>query len=339
MFHSPVSIDAERSEADLSAESGGAGNFDVGNERLRQAHLHNGQVTARALFAPYFAITAVAAALVTGWAMFGSVNLELVVGWVATLAFANWVSCRRAMEAAARGTSRTARPRAGWFAVVEAVGLAALWSALPTYAFATQPPHVQVVIGGAMAAMITSAIALAAIPAAAVAWIATLTAAFCLAYYFGSATLDPKLALTFMLLAGAGAFSVAAAHPLDFRPLKGLARTRAEAESIRQLLNEYEHRGVGWLWQVDSREQGGLHLLADDRFARPLDQPAGRPFAARGSGRNQRARPHPPLAPALRQSGNGAARLAAAPAGSASRAIRSSTWPASSRVSAASART
>ena len=44
-----------------------------------------------------------------------------------------------------------------------------------------------------MAAMIATAIALAAIPAAAVAWIATLTGAFCLAYYFGGATLDPKV--------------------------------------------------------------------------------------------------------------------------------------------------
>ena len=203
-FIRPFPIDAERQDGDQAAKAEEQSSFDVGNERLREAHLHNGQVKARALFAPYFAITAVAASLITGWAMLGSVNQELVVGWAALVAFVNWVSCRRAMDAAAQGTSRTARPRARWFAVAEAIGLAGLWSALPTYAFATQPAHVQVVIGGAMAAMITTAIALAAIPAAAVAWIATLTAAFCLAYYFGSGSLDPKVALTFMLLAGAG---------------------------------------------------------------------------------------------------------------------------------------
>ena len=54
------------------------------------------------------------------------------------------------------------------------------------------------------------------------------------------------------------------------------------------------------------REPGRLHLLADDRPARPLDQPAGRPFAAGGAGRDQRARPDPPVAPALRQSRDGA---------------------------------
>ena len=74
-----------------------------------------------------------------------------------------------------------------------------------------------------MAAMIGAAIALAAIPAAAIAWIATLTGAFCLAYYLGSATLDPKLALTFILVAGVGAFGVARLTRWIFGQLKVLA--------------------------------------------------------------------------------------------------------------------
>src|SRR3954468_4922176 len=255
MYHAPVPIDSEAPESVLARETVEAAALDLGNERLRDAHLHNGQVEARALFAPFFAVTAVAASLVTAWAMYGSVQLQLVVCWTALVAFANWVSCRRALEAASWGSSRTAKPRTRWFAIAEAVGLAALWSALPTYAFATQPSHVQVVIGGAMAAMITAALALASIPAAALAWIATLTAAFCLAYYFGSWTLDPKMALTFLLVAGSGAFGVARLTRWIYGQLQGLALTRAQAESVRLLLNEYEHRGVGWLWQVDAENR------------------------------------------------------------------------------------
>ncbi|HVQ06966.1 MAG TPA: EAL domain-containing protein [Allosphingosinicella sp.] len=254
MFHSPVPID-DRPDTERAAAATEPMDFDAGNERLRAAHLHNGQVEARALFAPFFAITAVVAALIAGWSMYGSVETKLVVAWISLVAFCNWVSCRRAMVAAARAGSRTARPLSRWSAVAETVGLAGLWSALPTWAFATQPPHVQVVLGGAMAAMISTAIALAAIPSAAVAWIATLTGSFCLAYYYGGSALDPKLALTFLLLAGIGAFSVARLTRWIFGQLKGLAKTRAEAESIRQLLNEYEHRGVGWLWQVDSENR------------------------------------------------------------------------------------
>ena len=157
--------------------------------------------------------------------MYGSVKLDMVVGWVALVAFANWVSCRRAMDAAAWGSSRTARPRGRWFAVAEAVVSPRFGAALPTYAFATQPPHVQVVIGGAMVAMITTAIALAAIPAAAVAWIATFTGAFCLAYlYRRRARSIRRSALTFVLVAAAGAFSVARLTRWIFGQLKGLAR-------------------------------------------------------------------------------------------------------------------
>ena len=254
MFHAPVPMEASEQD-DLPEEVTEPIGFDTGTERLREAHLHNGQIEARALFAPFFAITAVAAALITAWAMSGSIPMQILVAWVALVAFANWVSCRRAIATAAWGSSRTARPKAQWFAIAEAVGLAALWSALPTWAFATQSPEVQVVIGGAMVAMITTAIALAAIPAAAIAWIATLTAAFCLAYYFGSGSLDLKLALTFVLVAGAGAFSVARLTRWTFALLKVLARTRTQAESVRLLLKEYEHRGIGWLWQVDAENR------------------------------------------------------------------------------------
>jgi diguanylate cyclase (GGDEF)-like protein len=256
MYHAPVPHDADHESFEPAVEeSGDALGFDNAGERLREAHLHNGQVEARALFAPFFAITSIAGALLVAWAMFGSVRLGLIVGWVSVVAFVNWASCRRALEAASWGVSRTAKLSSKWLAVGEAVGLALTWSALPVYAFATQPPLVQVVIGGALAAMITVAIALAAVPAAATAWIATLTAAFCVAYYLGSGTLDPRIGLTFVLIASAGAFGVARLTRWTFGQLSLIAGARTQAESIRLLLKEYEHRGVGWLWQVDAENR------------------------------------------------------------------------------------
>jgi hypothetical protein len=56
--------------------------IDTGSEKLRDAHLHNGQVEARALFAPYFAVSAVATAALSAWALFGAVGVEiLMAGW------------------------------------------------------------------------------------------------------------------------------------------------------------------------------------------------------------------------------------------------------------------
>src|SRR5690349_11496998 len=156
MFHAPLPVDPDNQDDALPDEAVESITLDLGNDRLRDAHLYNGQVQARALFAPFFAITAVAAALIIGWAMYGSIDLKLTVGWTAAVAFANWVSCRRALETAAWGSRRTAGPRRPWLAIGEAIGLATIWASLPTYAFATQPPHVQVVIGGAMVAMISA---------------------------------------------------------------------------------------------------------------------------------------------------------------------------------------
>ena len=255
MHHAPVSHDADSMREDPADGGIDTLALDPSSERLREAHLHNRQVEARALFAPFFSVTAVLAALITAWAMIGSVRLELVIVWVALVTFANWASCRRAMDVAASAGSRTARAGSTVVAVAEAVVLALLWAVLPTYAFATEPPLVQVVIGGAMAAMITAAIALAAIPAAAIAWIAALTASLCVAYYLGAGSLDLKVGFTFLLVAGAGAFSVSTLTRWTFGQLKAIARTTTYAESIHQLLKEYEHRGVGWLWQVDSENR------------------------------------------------------------------------------------
>jgi len=255
MYHAPVPMDLDQQEvepAELADDGVGA---DAGSHRLREAHLHNGQAQARALFAPFFAITAVGAALLVGWALHGTIRLELVGAWLAAVGYANWTYFRHAADAGDAAGSRSARGRAPLRSIVEAIGLAAIWASLPTYAFATQPNQVQVVIGGAMAAMIIAAIALASAPAAAFAWIATMTAALCCAYYFGGLQLAPTLGLTIIGVSGVAIFGVARLTRWTFEQLQIIASVRTQAESVRLLLKEYEHRGVGWLWQVDAENR------------------------------------------------------------------------------------
>ncbi|MDT9599253.1 putative bifunctional diguanylate cyclase/phosphodiesterase [Sphingosinicella rhizophila] len=238
--------------AELGEDSSGP---DVGSDRLRQAHLHNGQAQTRALFAPYLAITVVGATLLVAWGLLASTNVKLLVGWVGLVAFANWVICRRAIEKGSLADSRSAKVRSLLPAIAEAIGLAILWVSLPSYAFATQAPAVQVVIGGAFGAMIMAAIALVAVPAAAIAWIATMTAGLGFAYYMGSAALDPRIGLAIIGLATVAVFGVARLTRWTYEQLQTIAKVRAQSESVRLLLKEYEHRGVGWLWQVDAENR------------------------------------------------------------------------------------
>ena len=51
MYHAPVPIDADPDAAD-PAEAIEPTLIETGSEKLRDAHLHNGQIEARALFAP-----------------------------------------------------------------------------------------------------------------------------------------------------------------------------------------------------------------------------------------------------------------------------------------------
>jgi diguanylate cyclase (GGDEF)-like protein/PAS domain S-box-containing protein len=247
MFHTPVQSD------EVQQDNGhGEAGADGANRRLRHAHLYNSQARTRALFAPFFAATGVGSALLVGWAMFGHVGVELIAPWLAGVGFANWAVLRRVLSAAASNA-----PRLGckWLPSIEAIGLAALWSSLPTYAFATQAPEVQVVIGGAMGAMIFTAVALAAFPAAAMAWVATLTVAFCVAFFLGSQSLHLTLGFTFIAVAAVAVYSVARITRWTYGQLDRTAKVSADAESVRLMLREYEQHGVGWLWQVDAENR------------------------------------------------------------------------------------
>ena len=254
MYHSPVQTEADQHDGDAADLAEGIG-ADAGSQRLREAHLHNGQARTRGLFAPFFSISGVGAALLSAWAMLGSVRPELIAFWVVAVGGANYFYYRQAMRDGTAAGSRSAEGRAPIRGIIEAVAIAAIWVALPAYAFATQTHEAQVVIGGSIGLMILAAIALASEPAAAFAWIVTMTAALCISYYLASPTLDPKMGATIIGVAASAIFGVARLTRWTFQELQSIARIRAEWESAHLLLKEYEHRGVGWLWQVDAENR------------------------------------------------------------------------------------
>jgi diguanylate cyclase (GGDEF)-like protein/PAS domain S-box-containing protein len=106
-----------------------------------------------------------------------------------------------------------------------------------------------------MGALIVASVALLATPRAALAWIATVTLSLCVAYFFGSPSMDYKVAAGIVGLASATIFGLGRLTRWTYSQLQDTAKVRAQAESVRLLLREYEHRGVGWLWQVDSENR------------------------------------------------------------------------------------
>jgi diguanylate cyclase (GGDEF)-like protein/PAS domain S-box-containing protein len=255
MYHAPVNLDLEEQDAEPAEIVEHGVGSDASSQRLREAHLHNGQAQTRALFAPFFAATAAGGALLVAWAMFGGVHIAMIGGWLAVVAVAFFNYWRGAVREGEAANSRSALGRSVVRSIGEAVGLAAIWSALPVYAFATLSHEAQVVIGGAMAAMIIAAVGLASAPTAAFAWIAAITVALCCAYYLGSDQLAPTVGAAIVGVATVGIAGVARLTRWSFEQLQTIARVRTQAESVRLLLREYEHRGVGWLWQVDAENR------------------------------------------------------------------------------------
>ncbi len=255
MYHAPVSLESDAQD-DEPVEFVEAGvDADVGSRQLREAHLQNEQTEARSLFAPFFAITSIGSALLVAWSLLHHQSPLLIAGWLAAVISANWINYRTIVDLGSAAGGRSARRRTVVRPVAETLGLAAIWTSLPTWSFAHQPHETQIVIVAAMAAMIIAAIALAAIPAAAYAWIAAITAALCAAYYLGAGIIEPIMALTIAGVAAVSIFGMARLTRWTYAQLGTIASAKAQAESVRLLLKEYEHRGVGWLWQVDAENR------------------------------------------------------------------------------------
>ncbi|MDB5697623.1 MAG: hypothetical protein JWN69_427 [Alphaproteobacteria bacterium] len=253
MYHAPVSANSAPEGVPVEIREDETGH-EVGNQELRDEHLRNAQAEARALFAPYLAIASVATTVLVAWSLFGRINLALLGGWLLVVGGANWLGWRRAINAAFQA-HRTPVPFSRLRSIAEAILLAGAWASVPTYAFATQANDVQIVIGGAMAAMIIAGIALAAVPAAAIAWIVTITGALCAGYMAGMSALEPKLGFTIIAVASVAIAGVNGVSRWIYAQLRSMSSVRSHAESVRLLLKEYEHRGVGWLRQVDAENR------------------------------------------------------------------------------------
>ena len=255
MYHVPLSPNgsepAEMPEEMLVEDA----SYENDCRHPREAHLRAGQAETRGIFAPFFALAGSACALLTAWALYGHAPIMMVGGWVAATVLGHGLLYRLALSAHAGAGSRGAVPVAKWRPIAEAFALAALWVSLPATAFPALPAAAQIVVGGAIGAMMLAGIALAASPVAAIAWVATMAAGLFAGYLRAAPELDIHIVATILVAAAVAIAGVGRLARWMLGQIDAIASIRARAESIRLLLREYEHRGVGWLWQVDAENR------------------------------------------------------------------------------------
>ena len=106
-----------------------------------------------------------------------------------------------------------------------------------------------------MAGLGIGALGLVVVPPCATAWMIAFTAGVGGALLLGRHTVPFQHMLSIVFTLGVSIFGVLTVARWAFHQLKTNADVGSQSESASLLLQEYEQRGVGWLWQVDGENR------------------------------------------------------------------------------------
>ncbi|MFP5329055.1 MAG: putative bifunctional diguanylate cyclase/phosphodiesterase [Alphaproteobacteria bacterium] len=227
-----------------------AGQPDSENSPLRDA-----QLIARAHLAPFFAAANVVAAAMVAACLWTQVSILWLGGWAAAVAVANFAAMQAARTQSVTHVGRSGRRLPDWMMVGDIVGRAGLWLSLPLYLFPSLSPASQVMIASITSGLGIAALGLVVVLPCVIAWMALFTAGLSAALLIARSSVPVEHMLSIMFTLGVAIFGVLAVARWAFAQLKTNADVGSQSESASLLLQEYEQRGVGWLWQVDSENR------------------------------------------------------------------------------------
>jgi diguanylate cyclase (GGDEF)-like protein/PAS domain S-box-containing protein len=109
-----------------------------------------------------------------------------------------------------------------------------------------------VIAASIMAGLGIGALGLVVVPPCVTAWMSAFTAGISAVLLIGRHTIPFAHMLSILFTLGVAIFGALAVARWAFHQLKTNADFGSQSESASLLLQEYEQRGVGWLWQVDA---------------------------------------------------------------------------------------
>jgi diguanylate cyclase (GGDEF)-like protein/PAS domain S-box-containing protein len=217
--------------------------------------LRDVQLISRAQLAPFFAAANIVASAMLSAALWGKAPGLWIGGWLAAVAVLNLVAMQVARTQAVTHVGRSGRKVPQWQMVGEVLARAVVWLSLPIYAFTAVDADTQVIAASIIAGLGVGALGLVVIPPCAIAWVCTFTIGLCGALLLGGNAVPLQNMLSILFTMGVAIFGVLTVARWAFRQLKTNADFGSQSESASLLLQEYEQRGVGWLWQVDSENR------------------------------------------------------------------------------------
>jgi diguanylate cyclase (GGDEF)-like protein/PAS domain S-box-containing protein len=213
--------------------------------------LRDVQLISRAQLAPFFAAANIVASLMMVACLWESVPPTWLFPWALAVGIVNLGALQLAKTQSITCVGRSGRRVPMWSMVGEVAARAVIWLSLPLYVFPSLNPGTQVIAASLMSGLGVGAIGLVVVPPCVTAWMVAFTAGVCGALLLGRHTIPYQHMNSIVFTLGVAVFGVLHVARWAFHQLKTNADVGSQSESASLLLQEYEQRGVGWLWQVD----------------------------------------------------------------------------------------
>jgi len=213
------------------------------------------QLISRGQLAPFFAAANIMAALLFTAALVGSASTQLLLPWTALVGALNFAAMRWAQDQAVTCVGRSGRAVPKWLMIGDVAIRAVVWLSLPLYLFPSLAPSDQVIAGSIIAGVGVAGLGLVVVPACATAWMCAFTAGLSAALLLARTTIPFQHMLAILFVLGVSVFGVLLVARWAFHQLETNADMGSQSESASLLLQEYEQRGVGWLWQIDGENR------------------------------------------------------------------------------------
>ncbi|MEO6579552.1 MAG: EAL domain-containing protein [Sphingomicrobium sp.] len=217
--------------------------------------LRDAQLMARSQLAPFFSAANIVAALLLAGSLLSTLSSTTLFIWVGSVVAINLGALHVARTQAITNVGRSGRKVPQWFLVGEVTVRALVWLSLPLYYFPSLDSASQLVTASLISGLGIAALGLVVIPACVTAWMASFTAGLCFALFTAREAMPFLNKLQILFTLGVAVVGVFAVARWSFRQLQSNADMGSASESASLLLQEYEQRGVGWLWQVDAENR------------------------------------------------------------------------------------
>jgi diguanylate cyclase (GGDEF)-like protein/PAS domain S-box-containing protein len=234
--------------------------------------LRDVQLISRAQLAPFFAVANIVAALIMLANLWEDVAPTWLLPWAGAVALVNLGAMHLARTQSITCVGRSGHRVPTWLLVGEVAVRAFTFLSVPLYLFPTLDPGSQVIAASVMAGLGIAGLGLVVAPQCAMTWMIAFTVGVGGSLVIGRHTVPFQHMMSIVFTLGVSITGVMTVARWAFHQLKMNADVGSQSESASLLLQEYEQRGVGWLWQVDGENRV---TYISSRMSALLGRPAG----------------------------------------------------------------